>query len=148
MVDRVPDWRAALNALVEDRRHTPHEWGTHDCGLWFADAHLAITGVDEAAKARGKYKTALGAAKTMRCVWGVDRMELIAEKLYGPRLPISFARAGDPVLADLALLGLQDPDEGGLGLAVGVCLGSTTALTGAEGLVFLPTLSLVGTHHG
>lgn len=147
-MDRLPDWRASLNRLVEDRRLTPHEFGSHDCGLWHADCRLVVYGDDPAAAVRGTYKTAIGAKKVLRRHFKAASLEELAERLYGPRLPISMARAGDTVLADLAAMGLADPTEGLLGLSLGVCLGGTSYLTGAEGLVPVRTLDLVGCHHG
>ena len=64
-MDRLPDWRSALNQLVEARRETPHEFGTHDCALWYADCRQVVWGDDPASEARGTYKTARGAARTL-----------------------------------------------------------------------------------
>lgn len=147
-MDRLPDWRTALNQLVEERRERPHEFGQHDCALWYADCRVVTHGEDLAAEVRGTYKTATGAARVLRRHFKVQRLEELPERLYGPRLPITFARAGDPVLADLAAMGLADPTEGLLGLSLGVCLGSVSYLTGVDGLLPVRTLDLVGCHHG
>lgn len=147
-MERLPDWRANLSSLIEERRAAPHEWAVHDCGIWYADCRLVVCGEDPAKGVRGTYKTAAGAARVLRRHFKVERLEELTERLYGPLLPAAFARAGDPVLADLGAMGLADPSEGALGLSLGVCNGSLSWFTGEHGLVSLATLDLVGCHHG
>lgn len=63
---RLPDWERRLAAVVEHHLDTPGEWGISDCLLTVMDAVEAVTGVDPAAKVRGKYSTELGAVRTLR----------------------------------------------------------------------------------
>jgi hypothetical protein len=52
---RLPGWRSALFAAIEAHRRCPLDYGTHDCALLAADSVLAMTGVDLAARFRGRY---------------------------------------------------------------------------------------------
>lgn len=63
---RLPDWERRLAHVVERHLETPGVWGVADCLLTVADAVEAVTGVDPAAKVRGKYSSEIGAAKALR----------------------------------------------------------------------------------
>ena len=63
---RLPDWDRRLARVTEKHMRSPGVWGESDCLLTVADAIEAVTGVDHAAKVRGKYSTPAGAAKLMR----------------------------------------------------------------------------------
>ena len=54
---RLEQWPKLLAAFIVSRRAMPFEWGKNDCGLFAADAILAMTGVDLAAEIRGTYST-------------------------------------------------------------------------------------------
>lgn len=61
---RRQNWRSLFFDFIEARRATPLVWGSSDCGLFGADAAIAITGFDVAAELRG-YDSAEGAAKAL-----------------------------------------------------------------------------------
>lgn len=52
-----------LAAFLRAGGARPFAWGVQDCCLWAADWVLAATGRDPAAVWRGRYRTALGAAR-------------------------------------------------------------------------------------
>lgn len=111
-----------------------------DCARWTASAKRVVTGLTYAVIESGKYKTERGALAHIRRN-GCYTVDQLAEKTLGPRMPISFAAAGDAVLADLEKMGLA----GGLpqiGLVLGICNGATSYFVGETGLIALPTLSL------
>ena len=43
---RRPGWNARLSDMIDAARHSEYELGTHDCGLFVADAIQAVTGAD------------------------------------------------------------------------------------------------------
>jgi hypothetical protein len=150
---RLPDWHDRLAALIHERDREPFAWGRHDCALWAADAHLAVTGVDLGEPFRGHYRSASGARKALRNLAGVEDPEALADKLLGERLPSALARLGDVVVADIRALGL-DGDLPGDGRAptLGVCYGRDSLFVGVEvgrqGLIRVPTLSTEHCYHG
>ena len=56
-------WPRLLAEAIQDAAQQPFVWGTHDCALFSADMVKVMTGVDVAAKWRGRYKTPKGAAR-------------------------------------------------------------------------------------
>ena len=123
---RLQDWPERLAALVEARRETPFAWGSNDCGLFMADAVMAVTGEDPAAALRG-YSTEEGA----EAVLGEDGLEgTVARALSAigcGDCPPALAQRGDVALA---LLGNQP--------TMTVVLGEVLAGPGPRGLIFLP----------
>lgn len=92
---RRPNWPELLHAYIESRRFMPFEWGHNDCGLFAADAIIAITGTDLAADLRG-YKSGRGAASRIAKAGGMRGLAgSLIEKKHG------FASRGDLVLVEL-----------------------------------------------
>lgn len=90
---RYEDWPARLNAFLADEQ--PFEWGRRDCTLFAADAVLCITGIDPAKPWRGRYKTAIGAARIQKAHGGLA--ELVAQAGLEEVRP-TMAQRGDVVL--------------------------------------------------
>lgn len=125
---RLPDWPERLAALVEARRDAPFAWGSHDCGLFAADAVLACTGEDPAADLRGAYATEAAAEAMLAPLGGLyGLMRRIQARRGTAMIPPALAQRGDTVLIPV-----------GNELAVGVVLGADVAVPGPDGLVFLP----------
>lgn len=80
---RLPDWDRRLARATERHMSTPMQWGESDCLLTVADAIEAVTGIDPAAKIRGKYSSEIGAAKLMRRRKAND-VEQVLERLFAP----------------------------------------------------------------
>ena len=59
----------------------PFEWGAHDCWQLIGGASEILTGRNPAAKHKGRYKTALGAARILKKDYGGAKVdfELAAE---------------------------------------------------------------------
>lgn len=91
---RFPDWPERWNAFVEERRNRPFQWGANDCGLFAADAVLAVTGTDIAKDWRG-YRTERGALNRVKKVGGMRHFLTLPEKHIG------LAQRCDMVLVDL-----------------------------------------------
>lgn len=126
---RVDGWRAALNAYISESRRRPFELGTFDCGLFAADAVLAVTGFDQAADLRGKYTTYSGALKALKSL-GFKTHEAMAAALFEEIHP-AMASIGDIAVFDTG-------DE--MGVALGVVNGETCFVLRPDGLGILETL--------
>lgn len=135
---RLPDWPRRLAEFVAERRGRPFAWGEHDCCLLAADWVLAATGTDLAAAWRGRYRTALEAARLARETGVASAGDPIgvqnwpAEAGLGSEYPRCWLRRGD-----LALVRAR-PEHSIL--ALGVCLGTDVISPGLEGAVFTATM--------
>lgn len=109
-----------LHDLIAERLTMPFAWGTHDCCLWAADAVLTQTGVDHAAAYRGTYGDALGAARLVRDLGGLEAIAARAGTLIRPM---------QAALGDIGLLHRGDRD------VLGVCAGQEWLVVGDFGLV-------------
>lgn len=132
------DWIDQLAAAVREHLAEPFEWGQHDCLQWASKAVEAMTDVDPLAVHRGAYRSPSGAMRVLRRE-GVRLPINLADKLWGPRVPIAFARMGDIVAC-----GAGQPAD--MGPSLGVCNGRGSLFVGTgardSGLVLLETLSL------
>lgn len=95
---RLPDWETRLHDFLRQREGACHTWGATDCCLNAADAVLAITGEDPAIEFRGRYTTAIGAARALRR-YGEGTIEATLDAKF-PIVGRAFARRGDLVLVD------------------------------------------------
>jgi len=60
---RVSHWEIRLAEYIEAKRSEPFAWGKNDCMTFAAGAVLVLTGADVLAPLRGRYATAIGAAR-------------------------------------------------------------------------------------
>lgn len=92
---RLPDWPERLHAAVAagPRRF---RWGRDDCALWVARCVEAMTGVDLAARYRGRYTSAAGAAEALEANGHTTLAEAVTAAL-GPPVRPALARRGDVV---------------------------------------------------
>ncbi len=114
---RLPDWEARLAEYLASVLHTPHVYGDHDCALHGANAVFAQTGEDHGAPFRGRYSTALGAARALK-KYGEGTLEATFDGRLSSVAP-ALARRGDLVLADGS---------------IGVCVGGEAVFAGEAGL--------------
>jgi hypothetical protein len=105
---RVRTWQSNLQALIAERDRASFAWGKNDCGLFAADAVLAITGNDPAADLRGTYDTEQQANALLE-----DGIIVVGDARFGERIRPSLAQVGD--------IGLVDTPNG---FAFAVCGGS------------------------
>lgn len=113
---RLPDWEARLAAYLASVAGLPHAYGSHDCALHAANAVIALTDEDPAARFRGRYSTQIGSLRALRR-YGEGTLEATFDAAF-PEIPCAFAQRGDIVLRDGS---------------VGVCLGGDAAFVGEEG---------------
>lgn len=129
---RLPDAAEALARLLAERQRAPFAWGSHDCCLWAADAVRAQVGVDPAAALRGRYASALQAARVIAAAGG--SLEDIARAALGPPLR-------NPMLACAGDVGLtmgRVADDPADRATLAVCLGEWWAVPAAHGLALQP----------
>jgi hypothetical protein len=93
---RLVDWQLRYAAFMQERAAMPFAWGVNDCALFAADCVLAITGRDPAAALRGTYDDALGAARRIEELGG---LQAAASAALGEPVAPGFASVGDVVLA-------------------------------------------------
>lgn len=131
MTRRLSDWRERLDAEIQRKATTAFAWGVNDCCLFACDLVLAMTGIDYAAKFRGRYSTPLGAARTLRDVAGVVSLPDLLDKLAAeePWQEIEPARAqsGDWTLA-----------FGDFGPTLAIRFGALIATPGMVGVDLVP----------
>lgn len=92
---RFVTWEADLAAYLAEVRDRPLEWGSHDCGLFFAGACKAMTGFDPGEPFRGKYTTEMGAARALK-KFGAGDLESTLDGLL-ETIPAAFVQRGDGV---------------------------------------------------
>lgn len=123
----VTDPFAALNALIEEFRDVPFQWGVHDCCMWSATVVQRQSGIDPAARWRGTYATARGARELIKAEFGGD-IENIPGAVGLNEVPVLNAHRLDIVSARFDRRGV----------ALGVCIGSRAVFAGKDGLIFIP----------
>jgi hypothetical protein len=120
---------AILNQYLSDIDGKPFVWGNHDCCLFVANYLKMITGVDYAAEYRGKYTTAVGAARALKRHGGGDVLSMMNSKFISIRP--SFAQR----------CGMVCYEFDGMGNTVGLCVGEKSAFVALSGdIVYVPTL--------
>jgi hypothetical protein len=127
-VARVEDWPTVLAEEIIKAKSRPFVWGTHDCCLWACNVVLAMTGKDIAEWFRGRYHTRRQAYGALRKFAGGGIYETVrrrCDELGFPQIAPVIAQRGDLIL-------FRSP----LGDALGICVGSTVAAVGQDGLVF------------
>lgn len=125
---RFEDWPIRLDRFLQAASGRPFSWGGHgggsDCALFAADAVQAIRGDDPAAAFRGRYTTAIGAARALKR-YGAGDLESTATMMLGEPL-------ANPLLAQRGDVVSVDTEDGP---ALGVCVGAKVAVVGKTGLV-------------
>lgn len=129
-VCRVPGAAEALAALLAERRRMAFRWGVHDCCMFAAEAIRVQTGIDPARNLRGRYATALQAARVVQACGGL--------------LAIGSAALGEPLRApllacsgDLGMVNSRGPD-GEPVQVLAVCIGEWWQVPVADGLALRP----------
>lgn len=109
-MSRLPDWEQRLGEFMAANRDREFAYGQWDCILFACAAAEALTGRDEAADFRGRYKTAKGARAILR-ERGAGTLLRTVDRHFR-RKGVGYAQRGDLIW---------------FGGAVGVCLGATAA---------------------
>lgn len=122
---RPDDWPERLSEFIEANRHTPFNWGTHDCCQFVIKCETAILGATKFPDSIDKYKTKRGAAyhikrKGFDCLW-----DYVSSRYK--EIDRAFANRGDVV-------GHITPD----GQSVGILIGNSIACVSDDGIVFKP----------
>jgi len=126
---RVKGWEQRLYALTVEAIGKPHEWGTHDCVTFAADAVREITGRDPMGSLRGTYDSRLSAARVMLEAGAESVGDLAA--LHLPEITPSEARRGDVIVS-------AEPHE-----FLAVCVGRTAVGPSETGMIHVPMAQAV-----
>lgn len=128
---RVTNWPRALGAFFESRRAMPFAWGANDCCLFACDGITVITGIDPAQDLRGTYSDALGAARVIQSLGGIEAIAATrcAEHGFAELPSVKLAQRGDVLLHTHA-----ESERYTLAL----CDGRNALTPGASGLVTVP----------
>lgn len=118
-----------LAQFVNDRNRTPFKWGQSDCSTLAADWAHELTGRDPAAAYRGKYDTALTAARMIKESGGfVALISKIANDSGWIEIQPLFAGRGCVAI----ITDQKDREAAGIVTAAGI------ACQGYEGIEILP----------
>ena len=128
MISRKPTWHADLTAYLAQAARVPFAEGVSDCALFAAGAVEAMTGVDLAARWRGRYRTTRGGLRVLRKAGYADHLALVAE--HFAEIAPALARAGD-------LAAVETPD----GLALALVQGEHIYVRGPAGIALVPLTS-------
>lgn len=124
MTSKSPNFTAALIEFHESRVDMPFAWGSNDCGLYIADAMIAMGREDIAHDFRGKYKTETGAKRQLAKLYDGGLDKVMDAKLE--RIEVPFVQRGDVVLF-----------AGDLGPTLGIYFNGGVFSSGPDGSVFL-----------
>lgn len=123
-----------LDAFLEGETAAGFEWGVRDCWLLPADWVLARSGHDPASAWRGRYRTALGAARIIRRMGGPEAFA------SGSLAACRWVRSSLPRRGQVGLLPAAVETTHGVrrGLVGGIALGGGWWATRneSEGLLF------------
>ena len=103
---RNADWPERLGALIDLYQGSGFAWGVADCGTFFADSVLVLTGFDPIADVRG-YRNEREALRRLK-VAGFDTVEALVDSRFAPIAP-GMAGRGDLGLTDGAHDRLMSP---------------------------------------
>ena len=129
---------SAVGAHGQTIRHRPQEFDGTGYTLQLQNPALLaeLTGIrvvadfrsrDIAAQWRGQYASALSAHRALNRGGGIERL---VDQAGGTKIATALARRGDLVAQD-----------GGDGVALGICIGSVAAFLARDGLQFVPFLN-------
>ena len=127
---RFENWPTRLNHYLAACEKRAFAWGDFDCALFAAGAVLIMTGVDYAAQYRGRYDSALGAARLLP-----NGLSAIPDGLNFERCAWAFARRGD-----IALIPCGPDDRESLGVVLGERIAVPSHI---GGLAYFPTRNAV-----
>lgn len=123
-MERLPKWRARLEAAIDEIKGKPFSWEDNECGTGLVGNIVkAITGEDPAAPYRDKHKDAAGALRTMRDAGFTNLGDMAASMLE--EIHISEAKIGD-----IAAMKIDTP----FGFALGVVNGERVFVLMEKGI--------------
>ena len=113
IMERLPKWRARLEAAIDDIKSKPFSWEDNECVTGLAGkVILAVTGEDPTKPYQGKYNDSVSALRVMRQTGFKNLGDLTASIL--PEIHPSQAKIGD-----IAAIKMDSP----FGYALGVVNG-------------------------
>lgn len=98
--------QTALATWLDQAIDTPRAWGVHDCTLWPADWVRRCGHADPASPWRGRYRTALGAARLARANGGLEALWAAGAERAG------LVRTRRPLAGDVGLVAMATREVG------------------------------------
>jgi hypothetical protein len=95
---RLPDWKSRLGRYVAGQFNQPFRPGEFDCAIFAAGAVEAMTGIDFAARFKGRYTSVESGIEALRVAGHADHLALIA--FIFDEVHPAFAQPGDIALLD------------------------------------------------
>lgn len=95
---RVDGWETRYAEALRQALAQPFVWGVNDCATMAFDVRRAMTGIDDAARWRGRYSTEAGAIRTCRKLGWSDFVAMGRDLLGEPLPTVLMAQRGDLVL--------------------------------------------------
>lgn len=108
--------RQAILHGIEAAAGRPFVWGEDDCGLWVANIVLHATGLDLADGLRDRYKTALGAARTLKRFGGSDYRAAL--ETAATRHGLQSVAPSEAQTGDIGALDLEGPFKSALAIRI------------------------------
>ena len=138
---RLPGWELRLAAALEEARHRPFAWGSHDCVSWAAAVRTTLTG--RPTPWPGRWRTRLGAARVLRRTGHRDLAGAVRSVLGAPLPTVRLAARGDVVLIEIgdrsgAASENDDTNRNTTaiaGQALGICIGAEAGFVAPRGLI-------------
>lgn len=127
MINRKQNWQRLLVEYLADCSTQSFRPGILDCGLFFAGAVKAMTGVDPAKPLRGKYRSIKGAKRVLNEMGFRNHIDYVAS-LFEERSSILAAQRGDGAVVTDA-----DGEQ-----ALGIVQGERIYVMGLNGIGLVP----------
>ena len=127
-MQRYADWQARLHVYLASVARAPLAYGQHDCALFAADAICAMTGLDLAARYRGRYDSLAGGLQLLVGDGFADHVALARAQLA--QGAIAMAMPGD--------VAVFETDQGS---ALGVVQGASVYVLHPGGMLGLVPLT-------
>lgn len=127
------DKHTSLIRFIQTRSGFPFSWGATDCCTLGADWVMAHTGIDPMSEYRGKYSSALGAARAMGGPRNIERAVANAMRMSGfEEIETAMMQRGDVCLLECGEL-----------YGIGICVGRNVAAQGKNGIEIVDTKTAV-----
>lgn len=131
VVPKIPYWERKLSEYVGSLQAEPFEWGKLDCAIFAYRCLVVQFGSSRIPPFEGRYKTAKGAAATLKKQFGVSDLEAAVSK-YLDEIPAKLAQRGD-----IVSIKPEHRSIGGIGASLGVCMGARCAVLTVDGVAYI-----------
>lgn len=129
--NKSPYWERKLAEYVGSLEAEPFVWGKLDCAIFAYRCLVVQFGSSRIPPFAGRYKTAKGAAATLKKQFGVSDLASAVSQ-YLDEISPKLMQRGDIVSIDPAYHA-----AGGIGASLGVCMGARCAVITLGGVAYI-----------